>query len=203
MGITTLALGGTSALMGATNAFYGAKNQQRGMRFEADMADINAQLSETTAQSALLQGQQEEGQVRLRTAALKGTQRKAIAANGVDVHEGTAAEILTSGDVMGEIDANTVAANAVRTAWGYRTQGTNFKNDAAMKRSAASSISPGMALGTSLLSSATQVATSWYGLNKVGALGGGGGIPALKLPNTPAFTGGFGALPGTAPTPTA
>jgi hypothetical protein len=29
---------------------------------------------------------------------------------------------------MGEIDKNTIAANAVRAAWGYRTQATNFRS---------------------------------------------------------------------------
>jgi hypothetical protein len=38
--------------------------------------------------------------------------------------------VLTSTDVMGQIDKNTIAANAVRSAWGYRTQATSFQNEA-------------------------------------------------------------------------
>ena len=107
--------------------------------------------------------------MRLQTSQLKGRQRASLAANGIDLGSQTAVNILTTTDVMGEIDANTVAANAVRSAWGYRTQGQNFKNDAAMKRVTARTINPGMAAATTLMSEAGQVAAAWYGLNKAGA----------------------------------
>ena len=79
---------------------------------------------------------------------------------------------------------NTAEANAVRAAWGYRTQAVNTQNEALIKRSAASSISPMGSAATSLLGSATSVAGNWYQMNKMGlfdspstgGIGAGGGL---------------------------
>ena len=67
---------------------------------------------------------------------------------------------------------NTLTANAVRSAWGYRTQAVNFENEALTKRATAGAISPFGSAAGSLLGSAATVAGSWYSLNKVGALNG-------------------------------
>ena len=74
-----------------------------------------------------------------------------------------------STDIMKEIDRNTVEANAVRSAWGYRTQAVNSQNDALIKRATADTISPFGSATTSLMGSAGNVATSWYQLNKATA----------------------------------
>lgn len=47
---------------------------------------------------------------------------------------GSAAEIQASTDIMKEIDMATVESNAVRNAFGYRTQAMNFENEALAKR---------------------------------------------------------------------
>ena len=90
-----------------------------------------------------------------------------MAANGVALDSGTPNAVLTSTDVMGEIDANTIEQNALAQAWGYRTQ-------AGMDRARANAINPGMSAATTLLGSATQVASTWYGMKygmkKAGAL---------------------------------
>lgn len=157
---------------------------------QAYIADTNARIAELGAQSALDQGQKEVGRVTMRAGQIKSSQRAAMAANGIDLGVGNAAEVQATTDTMKEIDSNTVTANAVKSAWGYRTTAVNFKNDALMKRAgadslsrSADSISPGGAAFSSLLGSASSVATSWYGLNKAGAF------------NTPS-TGAIGATPG-------
>lgn len=166
---TSLALMAAGAASNVVGSYYSAKGQQSALRFQADIADTNARIAELGAQSELVRGQREEQGTRLKTAHLKSAQRVALAANGIDLGEGSATDILTSTDVMGEIDANTIAANAVRQAWGYRTQGMNFQNEALMKRATASGISPGTSAATTLLSSAGQVAGAWYSLDKLGA----------------------------------
>ena len=64
----------------------------------------------------------------------ESAQRVALAANGVDLTEGSDPEILTSTDVLGEGGYNTIHANAVRATWGQRTQATNLQIDAMGKR---------------------------------------------------------------------
>lgn len=146
----------------AIGSYFSAGAQKATLQGQAAIADANARISELGAQSALNQGQQQVGALTLRAGQLKSSQRAALAANGVDLGEGNAAEIQASTDIMKEIDSNTLTANAVRSAWGYRAQAVNFENDALMKRAGADSISPGMAAATSLLGSAGSVASSWY-----------------------------------------
>lgn len=105
----------------------------------------------------------------LRTANLKSTQQAEFASHGIDLGEGSAARVLTSTDVMGTIDKNTIAANAVRAAWGYRTGAVNASNAGLMANGSADALSAGAAGATSLLGSAGSVAQNWYMLNKSGA----------------------------------
>lgn len=162
---------GAGAASSAVGAYYGAQSQKSSLNLSADMADINARMSESAAQATLLTGQREEQKSQLATANLKGTQRAGLAANGVDLGVGSANQILTTTDVMGEVDANTIHANAVRNAWGYRTQAVNQSNQALMSRAAAGAISPTMSAVTSLLGSAGSVASSWYSYGKAGSFG--------------------------------
>jgi hypothetical protein len=76
--------------------------------------------------------------------------------------------VLTTTDVMGEIDANTIQSNAIRSAWGYRVEATNQTNKARSARAAASSINTEQAAFTSLIGGASQVASGWYQARKGG-----------------------------------
>jgi hypothetical protein len=157
-----LAMQGAGAASSALGAYYGAQSSKATLNFNADLADINARVAESAAQASLLTGEREEQRSMISTANLKGTQRASLAANGVDLGEGSAANILTTTDVMGEADANTIHANAIRQAFGYRTQSVNQSNQAMMSRASASAIDPLTAGATSLLGSAGQVAGNWY-----------------------------------------
>lgn len=159
---------GAGAASSAMGAYFGAQSQKRSLELQASMADINARMSESAAQATLLTGQREVQKSQIATANLKGTQRAGLAANGVDLGVGSANQILTTTDVMGEVDANTLQANAVRSAWGYRTQGVNQSNQALMSRASAGAISPLTSAATSLLGSAGSVASSWYQYGKAG-----------------------------------
>jgi hypothetical protein len=160
---------GAGALSSASGAYAGAQSQKQSLALQANLADINARMSESAAQATLLTGQHEEQRSQIATANLKGTQRASLAASGVDLGVGSALNIQTTTDAMGEIDANTIHSNAVRSAWGYRTQGVNQSNQALMSRAASDAINPNQAATTSLIGSAGSVASSWYQFNKAGA----------------------------------
>lgn len=166
-GIGAQAIGGVSSAM---SAYYSAKMQQSNLNYQADIEDINTKQTELAAQQALLNGNTAAAQLSQRAGQIKSGQRANMAANGIGLDSANASEVLTSTDIGKEQDVNTAVANAVRAAWGYRTQETNQKNDALMKRAGASSISPGAAFATSLLGSSGQVASSWYQFNKAGGL---------------------------------
>lgn len=157
------------AASSAIGAYYSAAADKSRLRFQAKMSEMNAAQIEKSAQQTLRAGQAEEQAVRMRTGQLKSTQRAAMAANGIALNEGSAVQVLTSTDYMGEVDANTVAANAVRAAWGYRVEGTNASNEALMARATASAIKPGLSAATSLIGSAGTIANQWYSFKKAGA----------------------------------
>lgn len=176
MAVASLTASAVGAGSSAIGAYYSAASQKSQLRFQAQMAELNAAQAEKAAQQTLRAGQFEEQATRMRTAQLKSTQRASMAANGIDLGSGSALQVLTSTDYMGEVDANTVAANAVRAAWGQRLDAVNMQNDALMARATASGINPGMAATSSLLGSAGQLAGQWYGLKQSGAFGGSSGV---------------------------
>lgn len=192
LGIGGLFLQIGGAASSAIGSYYSAATQKINLKAQADLADINtkianigfetqasiadtnARIAELGAQSALLQGQQQVGALTLNAGRLKSRQRATMAANGIDLGTGNAAEIQASTDTMTEIDRNTLEANAVRSAWGMRTQATNYQNEAmaarASKRpslpSVTSAISPFASFSSSLMGSAGSVAGSWYQFSK-------------------------------------
>lgn len=179
-------MSGIGAIGSAVGAYQQAKSAKSAMRYQAAMAEINARLSEMSAQQSLQQGQQQVAAYTMKAGQMKGRTRAALAANGVDLGSGSAAELQASNDIIKDIDRNTIEANAIRSAWGYRIQGANASNEALMARSSANSISPMMAGFNSLLGSATKVAPGWYSLNKQTASSGAG---AAAIPGGNGFVG--------------
>lgn len=165
---SSLVLQGVGAATSMVGSYYGAKAQQSSLDYQAAMAETNARMAEKSAQQEMYRGQREVAGLTLKAGHLKSAQRASMAASGIDLGEGNALEILTSTDLMKEIDSNTATANAVRSAWGYRTQGTNYQNEATAKRASADSISPMASAATSLLGSAGSIAASYYTMSKAG-----------------------------------
>ena len=174
---------GIGAVGSAIGTYQQSKSLKSQLRYQAAIAEINQRLAESSAQQAMQQGQQQVAATTMRYGAVKSGQRAAMAANGVDLGVGSAAEVQASTDILKDIDKNTIEANAIRSAFGYRTQGTGFANQALMDRTSASSISPASSGFSTLLGSATKVAGSWYMLDKVGALPAAGGGEALSGSN--------------------
>lgn len=166
----SLGLQTAGAISGAVGGFYSAKMTKNQLAFEANMARINARIAEIGARSALDRGQKEVAGLTLQAGQLKSRQRAAMAANGIDLGTGSAAEVQASTDLMKELDKQTLEANAVRSAWGYRTEAANLQSAAMMKEGSAAGINPLMAGASSLLTGATQVASSWYQFKRDGEI---------------------------------
>lgn len=158
----------TTILMGiglATSA-YGAYQQAEGQkdlaRYNTQVANNNATLAEYEALDATKRGDEDAAAIRRNADMLKGSQRASMAAKGLDLAEGTAAELQDQTEFFALTDMATAKNNAARQAWGIRTQGLNYKNSAGMHQATANSINPLMAAGTTLLTSAGSVASKWY-----------------------------------------
>jgi hypothetical protein len=162
----TLQVGGAAIqVIGAISSAFSSRLALKGAQ---QIAEINAGVAERAAQQELSRGQDLVAQATERAGQVKGAQRAAMAANGIDLGVGSAAEILTSTDLAKERDMQTIEANAVRAAWGHRMNATSLTNQARADAAGADSVSPLLAGTSSLLSSAGQIAGSWYSMNKTG-----------------------------------
>lgn len=170
-GQNVIVLQGAGAATSAIGAYSAARSAQSSLDYQAGLADINSKQAELAAQQELFRGNAAVAQSTARAGQIKSAQRASMAANGIDLGEGSAVDVLTSTDLMKENDTNTITANAVRAAWGMRAQATNYKNEATAKRASADSINPFMNGASSLLGSASSLAQNYYNLNKTGAAG--------------------------------
>lgn len=152
----------------AAGSYFSARSTRIQLDLQADLARINARISETAAQGELLKGEREGQAVKMRTGQMKARQKVNMLANGITLDSGSAQDVLNSTDFMGEVDALTVESNAIRAAWGYRTQGANFMAQAGMSSANAASISPGGSAFSSLLGSAAYAAPTYYSMKKAG-----------------------------------
>lgn len=128
---------------------------------QANIARINAQMMERQYESTLRSAERAIVQKTMAAGQTKASQRAALAANGIAVGEGSAAELQASTDIIKEMDVNQIKANATSQAWGYKTQAVNYESQALMSESQKQS--KWGAFGVTLLGGASQVANS-YGL---------------------------------------
>lgn len=151
-GLQTAIVG--SSLAAAGISAYSAVQQGRAA---ARTAENNAKMAEYAAQDAITRGEEDAIAAQRRAAALRSTQRTALAANGLDLSYGTAADLQDQVDFFGQADAATARTNASREAWRLRAGG---QQEAAAGRAARSNANL-QAAGT-LLSTAGTVANKWY-----------------------------------------
>lgn len=166
------AVGG--ALLSSVGAYYSAEANRYNLRsraldadFAATIAGSNARAAELDAEAQLIAGQQQKGLVTLRFGQTKAAVRTRTAAAVLELGVGSAAEVAASIEAAKEIDAMTIEMNAVRAAGASRRRAVDFRNQAALARvsaanlrDSASSINPGLAAATSLISSAGPVSAS-------------------------------------------
>ena len=179
-------LGISGAINGAIGSYYALqtqmnqlKSQSMSMEFKAEMDKINARQAEVNAQGIMFAGERQGANIGLRAGQVKAKARSSMAAHGIQLGEGNAAEVIASTDLMKEVDMLTVNANTVRAAEAARTQSVNYSNAALLEgvsasnlMTSANSISPFMGAYSSMLGSATTLANAWYQDRKLSAIAG-------------------------------
>jgi hypothetical protein len=128
----TLALAVGSAVIGGVGAIYQGQASAAASKYNAQVAEMNATLSDRRAKDALARGAAAEQQKRMEVAQLKGRQLAASAANGVDVTFGSPLDAMVDTATLGELDALTIRRNAAREAYDYQVQAVNGRADAAL-----------------------------------------------------------------------
>lgn len=122
--------GGEQLLSGFMNAFADISQSN----FIAQQFQLNEQLAQVKAQEAMTAGNVEQQIQQQRTGQLGGQQQAAEAAQGVDVHTGTAAITRTQTGEIGGKDYLTIGNNAFLKGLGYQIEGANANTDAALEK---------------------------------------------------------------------
>ena len=104
------------------SAAYG---QSRALGAQSRIARLNASQSELQAQDAIRRGELASHAQLRGTRAMIGAQRASLAAQGVDVSAGSAAELQRQAADYGAQDASMLRMNAFREAMGFRSQAYN------------------------------------------------------------------------------
>jgi len=131
--VTGLAI--ASTVIGGAGAIYQADASSKASRYNAQVMEMNAVLSERRAKDAEERGAREEQQKRLEIAQLQGRQRAAMSANGVDLTFGSPLDTMIDTAYLGELDALTIRRNAAHEAYDFRVDAVNGRADAALSRS--------------------------------------------------------------------
>jgi hypothetical protein len=104
----------------------------------------------------------------MRAGQARASAQASLAARGAVLGAGSAKEIIGSMDLVKEIDRLNISAATVREQEAARLRAFNIGVGATMAdisaqnlQATAGTIYPGLALGTSLLGSATDIATTW------------------------------------------
>ncbi len=162
-------LAGTAA--GAVGAYQSAQAQNEAAEHNAEVATFNASVADRQSADAQKRGAQEEKRHRIEVGKMKGTQRSNLAASGVLIGQGSASDIISNTDFLGEQDAMTIRENTAREVWGHKNTASNYRSQSDLYSSQYSN--PFLAAAPTLLSSTSSLASKYGSSKRSAGIGGG------------------------------
>lgn len=155
------------AIGAAVGAFISAKASSYVLEKQAEMLKMNEERMQMGYESALRAGESQISKVTREAGQIKARQRNSLAANGVSLGVGSAAELTTSTNVNKALDVKNIQENALANAWGYSTKATQYRIAATASQMGASyandtAVSSTISKG---LESIGNVADKWYMYN--------------------------------------
>lgn len=120
------AVGAVSSIV---SGIFDSKIQKTQLKMQKRAAEFNQRQAERAAQSALMASQARIGAISEEYERRKSSQKVAMAANGIVLGVGSAAEVTASTDIQKERSIANEYMNGYREAWGIRMQGLNSTMD--------------------------------------------------------------------------
>ena len=157
-----------SGVVGGVSSYQQGKAAQAQYNYQAEVERQNAKIAEQNAAQVRQQGIEESRLTRMKTAQKIGLQSTAMAANGVDVTQGTSVDVIEDTAAMGELDALQTSYNYETKAMQYDQQANNMLNQANIDViSGRNAYSAGrmnaLASGLNGISKTGEVAGKWLG----------------------------------------
>lgn len=170
-GYISLASTAVSGLVSAFGSIGATRYSNAIAQSQANIARLNAQMMEQQTQAVFRSAEKDIVRKTMAAGQVKGKQRATLAANGIAVGTGSAAEIQASTDLIKEMDTITMRQNATRQAWGYRMKAVGYEGEAYMAQANKQSVWGNF--GASVLGAASQVANQYLGYTALGVFGDG------------------------------
>lgn len=153
---------------GAVSNYQQGKSQQAMYNYQAQIDENNAKIAQKNAAEERQTGIEEARLQRMKTLQAIGNQQTAMAANGMDVTQGTSLDIIEDTAAMGELDALQIEHNYEKKALQYEQASNNYSNQANLDRIAGKNaynagVYNSIQSGLNGLEKTASVATKWYG----------------------------------------
>lgn len=144
--------------MSAIGTGFSALQANQQAKYQSKVADRNADLANEAAAQEQANTRQEALAFYRRQAQLKGSQRAAMSANGIDVNFGSAADIQADTEMLGREDVRRLYDQGAQKARGFEIEASNFGAEANAQRHAATGalIKGGLDIGSTALDGAQQ-----------------------------------------------
>lgn len=150
MGDTSNMSSGAMMFMSMANAVNQADGQRSAGAYQQRMGELNAQRAEAQSVDAIKRGESEAVRYGKKISGMAGSQRAAMAAQGIQIDSGSAGDIIDQTYSMGAEDVQTIRNNAFREAMGYKSQASeyltqgNLANATAQQQSSATLLGGGL-----------------------------------------------------------
>lgn len=172
--------------LAATATVYKGYTDYQSQKYQAKVDEVNATYADRQTKDALERGEREQFNHYVALSRLRGRQTAQMAAGGGDLSWGSNLDIAGDTAVLGNADADTLAANTAREAQGFTIEANNYRLSAAGHRAAGSAalVSTALNTGSTILGGATQTfaAADKYGKPSWWPKGGGGSAAPAGLP---------------------
>lgn len=154
-------------VVGGVSSYQQGKAQQAQYNYQAKVNEENAKIAQENANVQRQQGIEEARLQRMKAIKTIGSQQTAMAANGVDVTQGTAVDVIADTAAMGELDALQTQYNYEMKARSYEAQAGNFQNQANLdvisgKNAYTAGKIGAVQSGLAGLQQTADVATKWF-----------------------------------------
>jgi len=146
--------------MGVMGAMGNSQAQQDQSAYQAGVARNNKIIADRNAATIKEQGTREANRYRSRVRGMIADQTINLVGGG-DVSTGSTVDLLADTAEFGEMDAQTIEANAADGAYNAKVQGNNFGNQANLYKAQSESQNPLFSGVSSLMSGAGTVAHRW------------------------------------------
>lgn len=124
------------AILSGVSALSSAKDTRQQASYEAAALRTNAGYAKLQAEDAKSRGATTAMSAVVKARMTVGSQRAALAAQGIDISSGSALDVQENTAQLSELDIMNIKNNAAREAWGYSIQASDYMNQAALTEAA-------------------------------------------------------------------